>query len=90
MRMREYVGWRDTIANYGMPEAIETSYLMASMLCAVVNKLGGTDAGKPLTFADVLPRYATAAKRDVFTDAGGNEIAPADPLAKFIQGDDDG
>ena len=84
MRMREYAGWREVISDYGMPGAIETTYIQASMLCAMVNKLGGTDGGKPLTFADVLPRYGL--RRKTFTDAAGNEIPESDPLAGMIGG----
>ena len=88
--MREYVGWRDIITRYGMPESIETTYIQASMLTAVVNKLGGLDNGRPLTFADILPRYGGTNKRK-FTDTSGKEIAPSDPLAGMIlKGDDDG
>lgn len=83
MRMIEYDGWRRIITKYGMPGAVETSTLLADLVCVVVNVLGGTADGQKFTRADVLPRFAGA--KEVFTDITGKVITPTDPLAGAIQ-----
>lgn len=84
MRMTEYAAWQKMICEFGMPDALEVSALLANLNAMVGNIFGGKDDGTPYTPGDVLPRLRE--KRPVLRDVAGNVISKQDPLGGRIAG----